>query len=95
MAQQPLSPEDKTIKLIPQMMAYPGIHIRARVRVLEEKMATENFKLKRWVKRARKKGIRYFEPPVNLEPSPIESINCAVMPLRALAPMPLDQWSIR
>jgi hypothetical protein len=37
-------------------------------------MSTESFQLMRWVKLARKKGIPYFEPPVLLEPTPIESI---------------------
>jgi hypothetical protein len=73
--QQPLPPEDKTIKWVNPKFQYPKSKIRGRVLFSQAKMSTESFQLMRWVKLARKKGIPYFQPPVLLEPIPIESIN--------------------
>jgi hypothetical protein len=49
-------------------------------------MASESFKLNTWVKLARKKRIPYFEPPVVLDPGPLESINCEALPLLEVEP---------
>jgi hypothetical protein len=50
-------------------------------------MSTESFQLMRWVKLARKKGIPYFEPPVSLDPVPLESIKCPKHPMLKLTPI--------
>jgi hypothetical protein len=39
------------------------------------------------VKLARKKGIPYFEPPIDLNSVPLEVIECPVIPLLTLKPM--------
>jgi hypothetical protein len=58
--QQPLPPGESKAKF-PRVM-FPKIDIPARVRILENLMTSEQFKLNTWVKLARKKGIPYFEP---------------------------------
>jgi hypothetical protein len=84
--QAPLPSDGRPVILRLPTPQFPKINIRARVQALEEKMSTENFKLIRWVKLARKKGVPYFDPPVKLDPGPIESINCPVIPLSVLRP---------
>jgi hypothetical protein len=66
---------------------FPKIDIQERVKMLESLLSKEDHRLIKWVKLARMKGIPYFEPPVDLEALPVESIEYPVIPLLTLTPM--------
>jgi hypothetical protein len=82
--QHPLPSDDDKV-ILPKIM-FPKIDIPARVQVLENLFSSEHFKLNTWVKLARKKGIPYFEPPVKIDPGPIESIEYSVLKPFSLCP---------
>jgi hypothetical protein len=87
LVQQPLSPDDHTVKNTNPKTLLPKIDIHERVRVLEALMSTEDF-------HARNKGIPYFDPPPKLDPAlpdPSEEIICPVVPPFKLARCP-SMW---
>jgi hypothetical protein len=81
LVQQPLCPEDKTAKWVKTVTQYPNVRIRDKIAFLQARMNTPGFKLMRWVKLTRKKGIPYFEDPPILEAIPIHSIDYKPLPM--------------